>query len=375
MSQQAEHYAQLIEKIFGTKTATFDPQKTNTNNFIGALANKSNFSEFTNAFTARLQRLADAIKANPQLAPSVIRAVNEIADSSNAEGAFAELSAVDFFIEAPLTSALKIDADVTLPAANTLASEMGYQFANVDLKLLSFDLYLDVKLLSAKADKILERMEAEIVRKKGLKDFHVMHSFDRHMPYKVFQDKRKDLALELSGFIDTPGKPRSFRSTVIPELSYEFNWGGGVMISASGYSPEEHAQNQHQLLFHHAKKFHRSAPSAIVFSHFPWSGERSFLMNGTAETFFREFSNQFFLGYSSSTELAKAFNSDFTTPISADEVSTHLSVLIFLDDHSILAKDPNISNVTGYFMINPRAKNSIEGTALATYLSQRMTRL
>ena len=130
------NYAALINDVFGANSAAFDVVNTQSNNVIGALADKQQFGAFSANFEQRLRRLADAIKADPTLRKEAVAAVNKIVTTEWA-GAYAELSALDYFLAAPSTGPGTIELDRTVPAADTLASEMGMQNANYDMSFTS----------------------------------------------------------------------------------------------------------------------------------------------------------------------------------------------------------------------------------------------
>jgi hypothetical protein len=363
------NYAQLIDQVFGAGAVTFDIQDPSDNNVIGALASTSDFFQFQAAFKARLERLNAALTCNANLRKPVLVAVNSIGDKNNWDGAFAELTALDYFVAG--NDPCDIELDVTMPAAETLAKEMGKTNANVDLVLRNFGVSLDTKLLSDKTGDLLKGIFAEVLRKKGIARLPIIPTYAFDQAYEPFETQRKRLVAELEKLLDPVTRPPSAQSNIIPELSYEFAWDRGAYGYGTIYSPEEHAHNHHPLLFKHAKKFSVVRPSGIAFVHFPWSGEKLFPLGDANRRFFRQFGEEFFSGYAASPEPAKRFNRDFKSAMLADDVSRYLSFLIFLEDKSVTATDPSAINVVASYRVNPRAKMPVMGSLFEGYLKSR----
>lgn len=364
-----ENYAAFVNKIFGAGSAKFDIAKTDTNNVIGALASPQRFAEFTANFEERLRRINAAIESDPSLCKEVIGAVNRIAQDEW-DGAYAELCALDYFLAAPLTGPGHIALDQTVPASDTLASEMGMQNANHDMRLKSLGVSMDTKNLSDKTGQILDSIFEEFRRAKCIKSMMIMPTYNHDGDFTPYATNRSQLLAELVSGVDVNARTPSLKSQVIPSLAYEFAWDAGAYISASSYSPIEHATRHHTLLFGHIKKFSRTEPTAIVYVMFPWSGESAFNVFDKG-TFQAEFGKQFFNNYLGSADFAKSFNKKVKSNITAAEVTKHLSGVIFLDDKSVTAKDPKQINVEASFVWNENAVFSLEGHPLDVELRRR----
>lgn len=363
------NYAAFVDSIFGSGSSTFDVTKTDSNNVIGALASPKGFVEFKVNFEERLRRLNAAIQADPSLRREVIGAVNRVG-GDEWDGAYAELCALDYFLAAPETGPGSIEIDRTVPASDTLASEMGMQNANHDVRLKTFGVSMDTKNLSDKTSQILEGIFDDFHKAKGIKSMLIVPTYDHDEDFTPYRDNRKKLLDELVNGVDVKAKTPRFTSQVVPGLSYEFAWDAGAYTSVGSYSPVAHATRHHTLLFGHIKKFSRVEPTAIVYVMFPWSGERVFLGFGK-ETFQKEFGTQFFNNYLGSTDLAKKFNGKVKSSITTDNVTRHLSGVIFLDDGSITAKDPKQINVLASFVWNKNAVHSLVGHPLDAELRRR----
>lgn len=363
------NYAAFVDSIFGVGSARFDIAKTDTNNVIGALASRQSYAEFAANFEERLRRINAAIQSDPSLRKDVIGAANRVAEDEW-DGAYAELCALDYFLATPLTGPGNIELDRTVPASDTLASEMGMQNANHDMHLKSLGVSMDTKNLSDKTRQILDGVFDEFRQAKGIKSMLIMPTYDHDDDFTPYAANRSQLLAELVSSVDVNGRQQRLTSQVISGLSYEFAWNAGAYFSASSYSPVEHATRHHTLLFGHIKKFSRTEPTAIVYVMFPWSGEAAFLGFGK-ETFQTEFGKQFFNNYLRSAELAKSFNKKVKSNITAADVTKHLSGVIFLDDKSITAKDAKEINVEASFVWNENAFLSLVGHPLDVELRRR----
>lgn len=361
------HYASLIESIFGQGTANFDTSDSARNNVIGALDHQQ-YQNFKDNFAARLQRLHAAIQTDPSLNDEILAAVNRIA-TSEWDGAYAELSALDYFLAAQVTGAGNVELDRTISADDTLASEMGMQNANHDLVFNKLGVSMDTKLLSDKIKDILEGIFKEFRSSKGITRLSIISSYEMGSDFTEYASNRRKLLAELIAGVDVKVRPKTFYSKIIPGLSYTFAWDAGVHFGASTYSSIDHAKSHHPLLFGHAKKFSRVEPTIITFVIFPWSGEAVLSLTGSdPELFFKRFADHFFDDYVGSPDLASKYNPKFKTSISAGVATTHLSGIIFLRDDLIMSTVPARVNVDATFAWNPNALHPLAGHPFDTAL-------
>lgn len=365
-----KNYASLVESVFGEGSATFDVSETQTNNVIRALASSGDYVEFRANFEYRLRRLAAAIQSDKTLRREILVALNKLV-TSGCDGAYAELCALDYFLADKTTGPGQIVLDRTVPAIQTLASEMGMQDANHDLNFPGLGVSMDTKLLSDKIGGILEGVFKDFRSAKKIRHLTILPSYDRDEDFSLYQSNRKKLLNELNQGVDIINKKTSLSSQVIPGLSYEFAWTAGVLLAANSYSPVEHAKNHHRLLFTHAKKFSRVEPTVIVFVLFPWTDEGVFHFEDSKNVFFKQFGDQFFSGYLGSTQPAKLFNSKITSTILAGDVTKHLSGVLYLEDASITAKTPNDVNVKASYLWNRNAVHPLAGSLLEATLKAR----
>lgn len=363
-------FGHLVDLIFGSGTATFDTSVAQSNNVIGALAHPTEFTAFKENFKARLHRLNTAVKADSSLRKEVLSAVNRIADAGW-DGAYAELAALDYFLAEPETGPGRALLDRTVPATDTLASEMGMQNANHDLYFPSLHVCMDTKLLSDKTGEILEGVFKDYRSAKGIENLSIVPSYDPDCDFAQYSANRKALLDELVNEVDPKAQPEILTSKVISGLSYSFAWSPGVYFGEGSYSPHEHAKRHHSLLFGHAKKFSRLDPTAIVFVIFPWSGEKVFPFEKTKRTFFHQFGQHFFNDYIGSSKPANAFNKKFKSGILAEDVTRYLSGVIYLEDRAITSTNPNLLNVDASYIWNANAFQSLSGHAFEVLLLRR----
>jgi len=350
-------YEQVVNRIFGQEILRADPSRMSQ--IASAFDRPEHFAELKESLTSRLERLDAAGRENPTLRKAFIDSMRTVADASNWDGAYAELCFIDFLLSVnPTLSPQDLELDKTISASETLASEMGNTHANLDVYLPRIGVFMDVKVLSNK-NMVLAKKAVEIAtRKTSHPKLRSLPSFPASLPYHVLQTNLQALAKELEQVFMGGKRPARFNSTLVPELSYQFMWEPGVYSAAESYDPTEHGRNHHVLLFHHAKKFHRAAPSGIVFVHHPWFGEQIPSLSGADEKYFGQLARSFFCGYEGNVSEARAFNSDFNTSMSAWEASRHLSFVMFLKDGTALAEDTQ-----AFVATNPNALNPVDLSA------------
>lgn len=352
---------------------TFDKTDAASNTVIGSLAHVQ-FEDFSDNFAARLRRLQIAVQADPTLRMEILSAVNRIV-TSEWDGAYAELSALDYFLAEQATGPRNVELDRTIAATDTLASEMGMQNANHDLAFTKLGLSMDTKLLSDKINDILEGVFKEFKSSKGINRLVIIASYEMGSDFTEYANKRKQLLAEMIAEVAIDKRPKVFNSKVIPGLTYTFAWDAGAHFGVSTYSPTEHAKSHHRLLFGHAKKFSRREPTVITFVVFPWSGEKMLSLKGRdPEFFFKRFAGHFFNDYVGSADLASKYNPKFKTSILAAEATKHLSGVMFLRDDLILSTDPGQINVDASFVWNPNAIHPLQGHTFDALLRSRGAR-
>ena len=363
-----QNYAQIVNNIFGTNSATFDLTKTHSNKIIGAL-NQSNFSTFKSNFLARLKRLQEVYSKNPKSLIEILVQVNEIQSEKNWEGASAELAAYDY-LNSNLDYLFEpIQPNITLSNKLSFAKDVGKQETNLDGFIKEHNIYFDVKCLKDNVKEILQGIYKELKTHLGTDDFVISEEYALDVSYQDFQIKRRDLILELKREITVTEKKTHLKSKIIPNLSYKILWGSGINTAIRTYDPYSHAEVFHKTIFNYTNKFMKSKPTLIVLVVFPWY---NLVVNDFGDSnlhFFRALSRRFFCQYKHDKSKFKDFNSSFTKNDSFFKISKHLSGIIILEDKSILGTKPNEHNVKAHIYLNPNAKNQIRKTSTMEYFN------
>lgn len=360
----------------GSDTVTFDRTKAHTNTVIGALHHVQ-FTTFTANFDARIQRLKNWSNGDTNAHGFVAHALNELPSEKNWDGAYSELAAADYIATVCNIPAKYLNFDQSQPASMTLASEMGMTNVDYDFGIRGGLCYLDVKVLSDKSRQIVEGIVKQTKKKLGLEQLQILSFFPTDTDYSEFTDNRAALLTELESSLSGGKKPKSIQSKIIPELKYEPVWNSGVYSHATSYSPDQHADAHHKLLFQHAKKFHRTRPTLLIFVQFPWSGEPLVPMKSEAlpKRFFSSMCSRFFTGYDGSRLLGSQLLGKVQTSITADAITRKLAGVIFLEDATITSEQPDSANVTASFYMNPRFHRRFLSAPICLYLRQKAQNL
>lgn len=354
-----ENYKAILETYFGAGATTFTTTSTATNNVIGAL-NRKDFAQFRTTFFQRLKRLAARYPNQDANRKHLLETVNLVASDrdTNWQGAYAELVAFDYLNSDGDWLATPINLSKTVPAADTLASGLGMQNANLDGYYDDFGVCFDVKVLSDKSRAILDGVIAEVKKKHGIAAV-ISPEYPLDLDYEVLQRNRPALASELENEINPTAKTTLVRSKIVPELSYRLMWGDGVLTTVSTYDPYIHAEEHHKLLFAHIKKFSRVMPGLIVFVIFPWFSEKVTNQIGSTDIFYRAFCRRFFCQYAKDSTPAKSSLKSFASNESMAQVTEKLSGVLFLEDASITSSDASQQNIRAFAYLNPNATHKV----------------
>lgn len=367
-----QNYSVLIDSIFGLGTTTFDIHKNVSNNVIGALNSYTDFLEFKNNFTARLNRLNEIYSYHPDYLKEIIVQVNEVASGKNWEGAFAELAAFDHlnqdilghktFIHTP------IKPNVTINKSRTYALELGNSVANLDGFLEDIPLYFDVKTFKDNVNEIFEKLFKSLQNHLNCSDFNISAEYDLSTSVDDIAPKMGDLLNELKSKIDPANKTSYVTSSVVPKLNFRILWGSGVLIVERTHNAYHHAESHHQMIFKNADQFVKDHPSLIVYVVFPWYNG---IVNDFSDTniqLYRSFARRVFCQYKHDNTLFKVINPKYSGSQTIYEVSNTLSGIVFLEDNTILSKKPSQTNVKSYVYLNPNASNSLNRSLAQDYL-------
>jgi len=354
-----ENYSRLIDSIFGAGTTTFDTYKDIYNHVIGALNNPTEYNDFTANFISRLERLKTIYSTHPTYLTEIKVKVNEVASEKNWEGAFAELAAYDHLNSDILNHKTyihnPIQPNITLPNTKSFALELGKSATNLDGYVKDRHLYLDVKCLKDNVTEILTGIYNDLKTHLGTNDIHITAEHELNISYDDFQKKRTQLLNELKAELNTTTKKKFLKSSVVSNLSYRILWGGGVLTTERSYHPFSHAKNYHKTIFNYANKFIKDEPTVIVLVVFPWYNLVISDFANSNVRFYRALARRVFCQYIHDTTKFKTFNTSFTGEHTIFEVSKHLSGIIFLEDNTILSKEPNKTNVKSFVYLNTNA--------------------
>ncbi len=368
-----QNYSRLIDEIFGAESTTFDTSKEVCNNVIGALNNPNEFKEFTANFIARLKRLKCIYSAYPNYLTEIIVQVNEVASVKNWEGAFAELVTYDHLNSNIFKDRIYINnpihPNITFPVTKSFAYELGKSETNLDGYLEDIPLNFDVKCLKDNETEILTGVYKELKAHLGTTKIHIIAEHELNVSYDDFQKKRRPLLNELKAALNTTTKITYLNSNVIPNLSYRILWDSGISIAERSYNQYSHAKNYHNTIFNYANKFIKDEPTVIVLVVFPWYNLVVSDFANSNISFYRAFARRVFCQYINDSTKFKTFNSTFRGEQTIFEVSRYLSGIIFLEDHTILSKEPDKTNVKSFIYLNPNAINPLKNSLANLFIS------
>jgi hypothetical protein len=366
-----ENYKQIVENIFGENSCKVDTKSTSENLVTGAL-NSTNFSNFNSSFITRLKRLHDIYSTHENL-KDLLDTIQQVADMKNWEGAYAELVSYDTFHSDTNFISNPLSLEITLPASQTLAAKFNKTNTNYDGAFDDFDIYFDVKVLSDKIKDILNGIISEAKKSTGNNHIQIQPGYPLDLNFEEFQTNRGKLLKELKDLLNQSPSISLFSSQVITNLKYTIQWTGkGILMTSDTYNPYLNAQNNHTLLFKHAKKFSIIQPSLIVFVLFPWFSEKTITVDfdNSRETYLRSFSRRFFMQYRYDTRTAKDIFKSYIGNDSLFFITKQLSGIIFLVDNSITSTDRTSKNIERYIYLNPNADHPIGNGLFIAYLRE-----
>jgi hypothetical protein len=351
----------LLERVWGKEAATLPGTIKGTNNVIGAL-NNSQFETFTENFIARLKRLARVYSAFGHDRQSVMNTVRQIA-SRTWEGAFAELTAYDYFNcrSAGWQSIVgNVATNVNIDGARTYARHFGRPGdANLDGQFRPYEVFFDVKAFKDNVKEILEGVYDEVHRCYASDKPEIAAEYPLALHYEGLQLKRSALVNELVNAFDPRHRSTFFKSSVLPEFSFRAKWGAGVLMTTHEHDPYDFAKRYYFDVFNHADKFVRDRPSFIVYVVFPWYNLLTEGFEGHNERFYRSFARRVFCEFRHLKHLMSSRIPGFTGPPTIWEVSQDLSAILFLEDKTIRGDSDEMTKTDAYCYVNPNAKNPI----------------
>lgn len=255
-----------------------------------------------------------------------------------------------------------IELNKMLPVSESFAGEMGGKETNEDGFIGEYNIYFDVKILADTVGGILKGIINEAIKNANHDSIcNILPEYPLDDDEGDYQIHRRQLMEELRDYLianrpsDNKGKA-CMGSSIVPNLSFRINWGGGINCSTGSYNPYRHAEEcKHLILKRYTKKFMKNNPFFLVMVNFPWyNGKINSFINAN-EVFYRSLSRRTFCEYKNLQTKMSAIVSKYTGSETIFEVSNYLSGIIFIDDHS--TKEDQYSC---HIYINPNAKNKLE---------------
>lgn len=369
--KDAAAYRALVSALLGAEAATFDEKSDATNEVIGALNSPDGYETFRRNFTARLQRLGAVYSPGHPLRQPFLRAVNDVARTKNWEGAYAELSAYDYFHAQNHWMKPTIELDKDIDGSRTFARELSRSGpANLDIFFPRFDVFSDVKCLKDNvADSLAGIYRAAFPNARNRP--HIVAQRRMDMSHEHLTANRSHVIRELAEATASGQRPTHIKSTSVPELTFVLKWGTGTLMTESVYSPYRHAEQAHQLVFGYANKLVKDRPSLIVLVNFPWFNQTTSEFRDANRIFYRSFARRVFCQYRHDARRFAEISPKFTGLDSIYDVTRKVSALLFLEDRFITEESNDSANIRGFLYTNPNADHMLLGNSFAAdYFSQ-----
>jgi hypothetical protein len=356
-------YQALLDAIFGAGAGTFKGRLGPSNHVLEALGSRENFARFGNNFEARLRRLQSAY-AGTQSYPTLLAQARQVADPANWQGAFAELSAFDLFCSCQDFMTSPPQLNVSVAPNETLSSALGLAEANFDSRFEWFDVYTDVKVLKDNVREVLEGIYREIWPENRPMIGHEYSHIADCEPIRQSRSKIKERLVQ-----QLPLRPMHVDcGDIVPTLRFRIQWSAGILTTESSYSPYRHAEELASLPLLHAKKFHRTRPFFLTFVSFPWFNQTISSFLDSNRVFYRALARRVFCGNMHNTAPFSTLMPRFQGTLAIKDVSNLLAGILFIEDTTILAEDPNAVNATGYFYSNPNSAEPIADSLIEDYV-------
>jgi hypothetical protein len=362
-----KEYIEQVTNIFGQQ-CDFQLDEKASASAIAQVFASNRYGLFKDNFIKRLKRLDKIYSRSDSNRAAIMMLLKKVALKRNWAGAFAELSAYDY-LNLSVDDGRRPIALNKIPAETTLARywEKGRE-VDIDCYLEDFDVYMDVKVLADNVKQLLDGIYRDLKQTLGGSDFHITEDRPLDLGFEVIEHNRGELLDELVNVFKKSERPGGFRSEVIPQILFRFNWESGWQGSFKFYDPYLYAQTSHRLAFKHSKKYVERKPFLLLFVIFPWfNGVISPFRDGN-KIFYRTFSRRVFCGYMKCRTPFKTLVPDFNSNLTIRSVSKKLSGIIFLEDYSITSSDKSNEAYSAHVYLNPNASNSVARSAFRDYL-------
>ena len=323
----------------------------------GALAHDGEYDVFKSNFKDLLKDLN--MKYNVD---SIKQALVEVSDSKNWEGAYAELVALSV-LNNDYSGA--ITTDVTLDEGMSFAKECGKKYTNEDGYWKDFDAYFDVKILS---DPIKEILDGIIKRAEQMAKVVGKCSILPEYPLDDNADEYRNsirlIEQELVAALNN--KDTIARITRPSHLSFRIQWGGGINMVQSTYSPFCYAEHTKDIVLkRYANKLVKKKPFFLVFVNFSWFKQLVTDFANMNEYYYRALSRRTFIQYERSRSKANEIVDGYIGKETKRRLARCLTGIIFIEDHSVKEKEKKYKS---FVYLNPNAYNRVK--SLRGYLHQ-----
>lgn len=356
--EEKKRFNELMNLIMG---ADWKPvaETGKGNNVLGALAHATEFTDFKAHFDRMASGLYGIYRHNVKELDKLVKTFRELADERNWQGAYAELCALHVL---NLDGYPAIETDVTLPASESCAAQLGHKAdTNMDGYVSVAGLYFDTKAFRDTVTPILKSVTNTAIielKKEGRwterKEPYVMYEHDLTDTESEYQSRFRELVDEFKGKYSE--KVRGISSDVVRGLVYRIQR-DSFCSTISSYSPYRRAKELvGSVLCRYADKFLLRKSFMLVLVNHPWFNQAD---TGTLignEVLYRSLARRLFMQYRYMSAPMYTLNRKFTGRETIDEVTRKISAVMFIDVHS--AKKEK-SDYSWYFYKNPRADNKM----------------
>ncbi len=377
-NNKTKFFISLIQEIFSDSIISCKLNVNASNNVISALYNDQN-SIFFNNFISRLKRLEN-VYHNHDSQQKLIDIIKRLLDSSTWEGAFAELVTLDYFhSKFPRNNNLMykpIEINNIASSDSLLLKNIKDEKREVELDgyFPDCNVFFDTKILRDNVDHILLKIYKEVQSEFSQKQVLIVSEYNKDTDWDELSTNRTKIKKELIDAINQKTELTYLKSKVVSHLTHRLKWGGGILISASTYSPFKHAQEFYLNVFKDCHQFIKNKPIFLVYVNFPWYNNTITDFREDNKTFYRSVARRVFCGAKENSQNIKGylknitdFKYDYNIPLS--EVSKCLSGILFLEDKSIMSENASEHNILSYFYSNPNAHNKLTESMFFDYMS------
>jgi hypothetical protein len=302
--------------------------------------------------------------------------LNAIAEQNIWQGAYAELSALDF-LDHPLanhagflTKPVEIGVE---PVGRKLLGKHscgGFGLPTLDGWFSDFDVYFDVKVLMRSSQDILQRVYERIRSRCPNRNVLLGAEFLSDTAEAMLPGRVSAIEQELRDALDQDPNTTFVRSTVVEGLAHRISR-TGCLVTEDSHDPYCDAERLWSSVLRDCHQFVADRPFLLVFVTFPWYGSEVTQFRDLNKILYRAMSRRVFCGLKGDCRwvvgsgIAKeAARLEGTTLADA---SRSLSGILFLEDRSIKLEDNTSSNTCGYLFTNPNASNNLTRTLFWDY--------